>query len=152
MSTERVIVQRSVVDEFRHIFSRVTNMMFNPVQTLVSEAAANKNRKLVADAVSKGATTSSSLQSLYSAASMPTTIVDGVTREMDLYRVESFGPTTSILVVENDEEAVTVANDSEFGLSSAIFTGNFLRGLKLAKRLEAGFVLFLFFHSKLVLY
>ena len=144
MSTERVIVQRSVVEQFRHVFSTVTGQMFSSFQVLVTPTAAHKNRMLVADAKSKGASIlfespSSRPAADSAAATMPTTIVDGVTRAMDLYTVESFGPITCMIVVESEEEAIAAANDSEYGLSSAVFTNNLLRALRVARKLEVGY-------------
>ena len=73
-------------------------------------------------------------------AEMPITIVDGVTSDMNLYDTESFGPTTALIEVDTEEEAITTANDSQFGLSSAVFTKDLFRGLRIAKKLETGLV------------
>ena len=57
---------------------------------------------------------------------------------MDIYRTESFGPTVSILTVESEEEAVEIANDTEYGLSSAVFREDLAAGLRVARQIETG--------------
>lgn len=70
----------------------------------------------------------------------PTVLAD-VTHEMRIMREETFGPVLPILAFDTEEEAVRLANDSEFGLGSSIFTGDRARGEALARRLAAGTVL-----------
>ncbi|MFK9311999.1 aldehyde dehydrogenase family protein, partial [Escherichia coli] len=53
---------------------------------------------------------------------MSPTLLDGVTREMRLWREESFGPVKAIIRVHSEEEALAVANDSEYGLSAAVYS------------------------------
>jgi benzaldehyde dehydrogenase (NAD) len=65
-------------------------------------------------------------------------VVDHVTPAMALFREESFGPQVSITRVESVDEAVRLANDSEYGLSAAVFTSDLARGLAIARRLESG--------------
>jgi len=59
---------------------------------------------------------------------------------MDLYRTESFGPTVSFIVVDTEEEALRIANDTEYGLSAAVFTEDLRTGLRFAKEIESGAV------------
>jgi acyl-CoA reductase-like NAD-dependent aldehyde dehydrogenase len=66
------------------------------------------------------------------------TVVDHVTPMMRLYYEESFGPVVAIIRVEGEEEAIRVANDSEYGLSSAVFGRNVRRAFAVAQRLETG--------------
>ena len=67
-------------------------------------------------------------------------VVKGVTEAMELYNTESFGPTVSIIEIETEEDAVRMANDTPYGLTSAVFTEDLRRGLRLAKRIESGAV------------
>ncbi|HVW70542.1 MAG TPA: aldehyde dehydrogenase family protein [Steroidobacteraceae bacterium] len=69
----------------------------------------------------------------------PTVLAD-VTRQMRVYAEESFGPVTSIIRVEDSEEALAVANDTAYGLSSGVITNDLQKALDLALRLEAGMV------------
>ena len=69
---------------------------------------------------------------------MQATVVDGVTRDMRLYSEESFGPVVAVMRVSGDEEAIRIANDSEYGLSSAVFSRDSARAMKVARRLQTG--------------
>jgi acyl-CoA reductase-like NAD-dependent aldehyde dehydrogenase len=70
----------------------------------------------------------------------PTVIAD-VTHEMRLMREETFGPVLPVMPCDSDEEAVRLANDSEFGLAASIWTRNRARGEAVAARLQAGTVM-----------
>ncbi|CAL5867604.1 uncharacterized protein PFLUO_LOCUS1823 [Penicillium psychrofluorescens] len=145
MSTERIVVQRSIADQFRQKLAETSEKMFGKdaaAPVLVNSAAVSKNKKLVADAVSRGAkllfgdaNASESVDT-----SMRPIVVDGVTKEMDMYATESFGPTVSLIVVDTEEEAITLANDTEYGLTGAVFTGDLFRGLRVAKQIDSGAV------------
>lgn len=69
-------------------------------------------------------------------------IITDLTKEMDLYYAESFGPHVSLLTFDTEEEALEIANDTEYGLSSAVFTENLATGLRIAKGIEVGYVFF----------
>jgi acyl-CoA reductase-like NAD-dependent aldehyde dehydrogenase len=66
------------------------------------------------------------------------TVLEGVTPEMRIYGEESFGPVVSIVPVDGIDEAVRVANDTEYGLAGAVFSRDVERGLAVARRLETG--------------
>lgn len=143
MSTERIVVQRNIADQFKQKLAETTEKLFGkdaPALVLVNSAAVTKNKKLVSDAVSRGANVlfgdADATES--SNTSMRPIIVDGVQKEMDMYATESFGPTVSLMVVDTEEEAITLANDTEYGLTSAVFTNNLFRGLRVAKQIESG--------------
>ena len=68
------------------------------------------------------------------------TLVTGVDHTMDLMREETFGPVLPVMRVADADEAVRLANDSPYGLSAAVWTGDRRRGAALARRLEAGAV------------
>jgi succinate-semialdehyde dehydrogenase/glutarate-semialdehyde dehydrogenase len=69
----------------------------------------------------------------------PTVLVD-VTRDMPVFREETFGPVAAVIRAKDEAEALEVANDSEFGLGAAVWTGDPERGRRLAARIEAGAV------------
>ncbi len=68
------------------------------------------------------------------------TIVSNVGHDMEMVREEVFGPAAPVIVVENEEQAVMEANNSEFGLGASIWTNNIERGVKLARQIESGLV------------
>lgn len=68
------------------------------------------------------------------------TVLAGVTAEMPAFREEIFGPVAPVIVVRDEDEAVAVANDSEYGLVAAVQTGSVGRGLEIARRLRTGIV------------
>lgn len=61
-----------------------------------------------------------------------------VTPHMQIAQDEMFGPVVSIIKVTGEEEAVPAANDTEYGLSSAVFSGNVERGVRVARQVQAG--------------
>lgn len=107
---------------------------------LITQPAAEKTKRLLKDAKDKGATL---LNGDYEAQeSTPTRlrpiVVKGIKEDMDLYKTESFGPTVALYEVDSEEEALRIANDTEYGLSSAVFTEDLRRGLRFAKGIETG--------------
>jgi len=143
MSTERIIVDEKVADAFvEKLAARASALPAGDPRgdvalgALVSEAAAEKMDALIADATGKGAklVAGGSREGTIVAA----TLLDGVSEGMRIYAEESFGPVKSIIRVKGDEEALKVANDTEYGLSSAIFSADVSRAMALANRLETG--------------
>src|SRR6266853_597516 len=68
------------------------------------------------------------------------TVIGGVTREMPVFKEETFGPVAALIRVKNEEEALEAANDSDFGLGSCVWTADTARGERFAERVEAGLV------------
>ncbi|KAH8805278.1 Aldehyde/histidinol dehydrogenase [Xylogone sp. PMI_703] len=143
MSTERVVVHKDVAEAFIQEFKKATNRIYgpsSPTPVLVSSAGVSKNKRLISDAMNKGATVI--LGSPEAKESLDThlrpTILCGVKNDMDLYYEESFGPTVSVFVVNSEEEALELANDTEYGLVGAVFTENLATGLRIAEKYEAG--------------
>jgi succinate-semialdehyde dehydrogenase/glutarate-semialdehyde dehydrogenase len=68
------------------------------------------------------------------------TILTDVTPEMPTYDLELFGPVATIYVVDTEDEAVKLANDSSYGLGGTVFTSNIDRGVKVARQIETGMV------------
>lgn len=68
------------------------------------------------------------------------TVLTGVTPEMRIYHEESFGPVVSVIKVADSEEALKIANDTQYGLSAALITNDMQKALDLSMRLESGMV------------
>ncbi|HYY65568.1 MAG TPA: NAD-dependent succinate-semialdehyde dehydrogenase [Nitrososphaeraceae archaeon] len=68
------------------------------------------------------------------------TIISNVNHEMEVVKQEVFGPAAPIIIVDNEDEAVRQANDSEFGLGASIWTNNIERGIRLARQIKSGIV------------
>jgi acyl-CoA reductase-like NAD-dependent aldehyde dehydrogenase len=143
MSTERIIVDEKIADAFVAKFAARAKKLpsGNPREhvvlgSLVSVEAAEKVEALVSDAKAKGASVVAGGGRKGSI--MEATVVDKVTPAMRIYSEESFGPAKSIIRVKDDDEAVKVANDTEYGLSAAVFSTNINRALSVANRIESG--------------
>lgn len=146
MSTERVVIVESVADAFvQKLLQRASNLHAGdprisscPIGPVINQAAVDRIKSLVDDAVAKGAkayATESPKGTL-----LPATILDGVTREMRIYTEESFGPVLQICRVKDTEEAIAVANEPDYGLSSAVFGRDVNKVLDVALRLQFGAV------------
>ena len=143
MSTERILVHSSIASPFRDALKAAMEKLYgskSPAPILVTAPPVQKNKKLVEQALSKGAKIlAGDLNAKESSETrMRPILIDGVTKDMDIYQTESFGPTVSLIVVDSEEEAIEIANDTEYGLSSAVFTEDLTAGLRVAKQIETG--------------
>ncbi|KWS84143.1 MULTISPECIES: aldehyde dehydrogenase [Pseudomonas syringae group] len=144
MSTERLIIDRKVADAFvAKLSAKIETLRAgNPddsesvLGSLVDVGAGTRIKALIDDAVDLGATLVIGGQ-LQGSILQPT-LLDGVTDTMRLYREESFGPVAVVIRGDGDEALLRLANDSEFGLSAAIFSRDTSRALALAQRVESG--------------
>jgi vanillin dehydrogenase len=144
MSTERIVVDSKIAEEFVKRLSAkaaglpVRDPSLGPtvLGSVVDEHSASRINGLVKDALEKGASLASGGKA--EGTLMQATILDHVTPKMRIYAEESFGPVVTIVRVKGDEEAIQTANDTEFGLSAAIFSQNMARAWTLARRVESG--------------
>ncbi|AKH42969.1 acyl-CoA reductase-like NAD-dependent aldehyde dehydrogenase [Altererythrobacter atlanticus] len=145
MSTERIIVVDAVADEFAARFKAKVGSMpvgdpregTTPLGAVVDEKTVAHCMSLVEDALAKGAeqlTGGETTQNVL----MPAHVIDKVTPEMKLFRDESFGPVVGIARARDEDHAVELANDTEYGLSAAVFTRDTARGLKVARQIQSG--------------
>jgi acyl-CoA reductase-like NAD-dependent aldehyde dehydrogenase len=145
MSTERVIVDEKVADQFgAKLAKRVAGLPVGDPRkgdfvlgSVVGRPTVERVQQLVRDAVGKGAKVLCGGESA-DGTIMKGIVVDKVTPDMSLFREESFGPQVSITRVKSAEEAVRVANDTEYGLSAALFSRDIAKAIELAKRIESG--------------
>lgn len=143
MSTERFIVDEKIADEFvEKLAARAGGLPAGDPRghvvlgSLVSPDAAAKMEALVADAVEKGGKVAAGGKRQGSV--VEATVIDEVHPGMRVYAEESFGPVKPVIRVSGDEEAIRIANDTEYGLSSAVFSRDIQRALKVAEQLETG--------------
>jgi acyl-CoA reductase-like NAD-dependent aldehyde dehydrogenase len=144
MSTERVLVEEPVADEFAaKLAKRVAALPIGDPRTgevvlgsVVGIGTVERVQRLVKAAVAQGAKvlTGGAAQGTI----MQGIVVDHVKPEMALFRDESFGPQVSITRVRSAEEAVRLANDTEYGLAASIFSRDIAKAIEMAKRIESG--------------
>lgn len=144
MSTERIIVVEAVAEEFLRRFTAKVRAMPSgdpregktPLGAVVDRKTVDHVNRLVDDATSKGAKVL--VGGKAASVVMPATVVDGVTASMSLYRDESFGPVVAVIRARDEADAIRLANDSEYGLSAAVFTRDTARGLRVARQIRSG--------------
>jgi succinate-semialdehyde dehydrogenase / glutarate-semialdehyde dehydrogenase len=146
-SANRFYVQAPVVEEFsRRLAERMGALRVGPgtdpdteVGPLVNAAAVEKVDGLVRSAVDEGA------HALVGGRPgegcfYPPTVLAGVPPTAAILREEIFGPVAPVVSFDTEEQAIALANDSEFGLVSYVYTGDLARGLRVSEALEAGMV------------
>jgi len=144
MSTERLVVDESVADAFADKFaSKVSSMKTGdpregktPLGAVVDQKTVDKVNMLIEDALSKGAVLLAGGTS--DGVLMQATVLDNVTSEMKIYREESFGPVVAMIRAKDQADAIRIANDSEYGLSAAVFTKDSAKGFKIAEQIKSG--------------
>ncbi|MGE6740306.1 aldehyde dehydrogenase family protein [Allorhizobium pseudoryzae] len=144
MSTERIIVEDSVADALLdRMIGRAEKLKAGdpafapqPLGALISENAGRRLAGLIDDATRKGARVC--LGGKVRGTLMDATIIDGITRDMRLYSEEIFGPVAVVIRVADADEAVTIANDCDYGLSGAVFSQDLARAFDVAMRIETG--------------
>jgi len=105
---------------------------------VVDQASAQHVRDLISDAVNAGAICVTGAPSGREGVILAPAVLDKVTRQMRIYSEESFGPVVGVIRVEDEAQAIRVANDSEYGLSAAVFTRDIARGLRVARQIQSG--------------
>jgi acyl-CoA reductase-like NAD-dependent aldehyde dehydrogenase len=144
MSTEKIVVHESIADAFvRRLVERARALPAGDpgagnvvLGSMVSAEAAQRVQRLIDDAVAKGAQLALAGEARGSIRAAA--VLDRVPRTADIYSEESFGPVVCVVRVRDDEEAIRVANDTEYGLTSAVHSRDVGRALKIAQRLQAG--------------
>ena len=141
MATEKILVHKSIAPAFAEALKGTVNHIFGPQSPpviLVMPSGVEKHHTLIADACNRGAKLL--LGDADRKDELRPVILEGVTRDSELYQQESFGPSVSLLTFEDEAEAIRVANDTQYGLSAAVFTEDLRAGLRVAKQIESGYV------------
>jgi acyl-CoA reductase-like NAD-dependent aldehyde dehydrogenase len=107
-----------------------------PLGAVVDRKTVDHVKSLIADAVGAGAVQVNGGDA--KGVLMPAHVVDRVTPDMKLFRDESFGPVVGITRARDEEHAIALANDTEYGLSASVFTRDTARGLNVARRIQSG--------------
>lgn len=146
-AANRFIVHKDVAEEFaRKVTERVNAMKIGrgteegvAIGPLIDEDAVAKAGELVDDAVERGATLLAGGKALEGTGTFyePTVLTDVVPGSAIL-REEIFGPVLAIATFDTEDDAVRLANDTEYGLVSYVFTENLQRGQRMIDRLETG--------------
>jgi acyl-CoA reductase-like NAD-dependent aldehyde dehydrogenase len=152
LGAERIFVFEGIYDEF---IDRVTDITMRlrqgaplsgklaDVGAMTMPAQVDIVDELVQDAVAKGAKVRCGGDRAKPAKGRSRqfyqpTVLSGVTPEMRIFDEECFGPVMSVVKVKNEEEAVRLANQSEYGLSSTVYTKDHVRGRRIGEQLRAG--------------
>lgn len=141
MSTERIIVVREVADEFSAALKQaVESQHGDGAGSAVSMGVAKRAHSLVGEAVKNGATfiAGSNQWSGNTDASLEPTIITGVTSKDAIYSEETFGPSATLYVVESEDEAIQLANDTAYGLNAAVHSKDMYAALRVARQLDCG--------------
>jgi succinate-semialdehyde dehydrogenase/glutarate-semialdehyde dehydrogenase len=150
MSTERLLVHRDVHDAFlAELLRRLRAVRLGSgldyradMGSLTSQAQLDAVQRHVADAVERGATVLAGGRARPDVGPLfhePTVLAD-VPRSAVCFAQETFGPVVSVHVVDSDDEAVALANDTDYGLNASVWTRDTARGHRLASRIAAGTV------------
>ena len=151
LSVERLFVEQAVAEEFTRLCVEKTQKLklgsgsdpSTEVGPLIRPQHVQRMSELIADAVERGA------KVLCGGRPRPDvgphffepTVLTGVNSSMQLFRDETFGPVLAIQVVRDANEAVRIANDTDFGLAASLWTADRARGQSLARQLRAGTVM-----------
>ncbi|HZC14828.1 MAG TPA: aldehyde dehydrogenase [Thermoleophilaceae bacterium] len=144
MATERIVADRSVAPTFAEkLGERAAALKVGDprdpeteIGPLVNRAALERVSGLVDDAVDCGAEVVTGAEA--DGPCYRPTVLNGVTPEMRIYHEESFGPVVGIMSADTPEEAVRIANDTEYGLAAAVFGGHVPTALEVARQIESG--------------
>ncbi|CAB1064323.1 Aldehyde dehydrogenase (EC [Olavius sp. associated proteobacterium Delta 1] len=146
-AVKRVFVEAPIHDRFAEILTEKTGKLVvddqmnenTDVGPLISESAAQKVETAIQQAVESGAKLW--IGGKRRQAFIEPTILTDISPEVELFRQETFGPVVPLAPFETEAEAISMANDSPYGLQAAVFTNDISRALDVAHKLEAGGVI-----------
>jgi len=145
MGTDRILCHTSIASKLMATMKQrleATAKSTDGPPNVVSSASKTRLAQLILDAINQGAQiiAGSDAQTNVPGAGFVPTILSNVNKTSQLQREEAFGPLVSIATFETEDEAIELANDTEYGLHAAVFTKDLRKGLAIAKRLEVGAV------------
>jgi succinate-semialdehyde dehydrogenase/glutarate-semialdehyde dehydrogenase len=148
VAANRFIVEQPAADAFtQKLVAQVAKLKsgrgLDPdtdVGPLVDDASVAKVKRLVDDAIAKGAKVLHGARVDGTSRLVPPIVLGGITSEMQLWREEIFGPVAAIRVARDEADAIALANDTEYGLVSYLYTRDGARQVRVAEALESGMV------------
>ncbi|KKB74125.1 MULTISPECIES: aldehyde dehydrogenase family protein [Bacillus] len=146
MSANRILVQKEVYPAFLKLFYQKVSALktgdpMDPdtiIGPVINERQAESLRKAVEKGIEEGAV--ALIKGEIKGNLVEPTILTDVKPGMAIAREELFGPVVCVMPFQTEEEAIRIANDTPFGLSGAVHTGNVERGVELAKQIETGMI------------
>lgn len=144
MSINRIFVDQSVYKEFvEKMVAKVSSLPYGDpkdpkviIGPIINEKHINSILELVESAKKEGATIS--LEGKREGNVITPFVISDVTNDMTIAKNEIFGPVVTIIPFEKEEEAIELANETEFGLSSAIFSSSIEKGFEFAHKIDSG--------------
>ena len=149
IASKRFFVVRNVADEFVERFAKEASRLRigdpespdTDIGPLASRDGLDTISSIVDDAVSKGASVvMGGSPAEGTGYYYRPTILTGITPDMRIAREETFGPVAPVTVVDNESEAVRMANDIEFGLGASVWSTNLSKAERISRRIESGIV------------
>ncbi len=146
MCANRVLVQRSVYDEFVTKFTAKVSTLKtgDPIDpdTIIGPVINDRQAKNLAALIEKGIEEGANpvLRGSNSGRLFEPTVLADVTTDMTVAQEELFGPVVCVIPFDTEEEAITIANETRFGLSGAVHTSNLERGVEFAKKVHTGMI------------
>jgi benzaldehyde dehydrogenase (NAD) len=144
MASGRILVQESIAEEFTHrLATKAAHLpVGNPATDqvalgpLISERQRDRAHAIIQDSIAAGAKleTGGTYERLF----YKPTVLSNVKPGMRAYHEEVFGPCASIITFKTDDEAIAIANDTEYGLSAGIISADVGRAMKLGERIDSG--------------
>ena len=146
MSLNRIVVERPAYDAFIKAFvDRASKIKYGDpknddvvVGPLINNKQIERIQRLIDQSIEKGA--EYALQGEVKGNVLAPTILTNVTNDMPIAQEEIFGPAVGVIVVDSEEEAIRVANDSDYGLSGAVHAGTTEHGVEVAKQIITGMI------------
>lgn len=146
MSTNRIIVHENLIKEFTQKFVEKAKKLVTGdpldkstiIGPLIDRKAVDKVLKVVADSVAMGANVETG--NVAEGNVLQPTILSGITTDMPIFNKEIFGPAVGIISFKTDEEAIMLANDTEYGLSGAVHGSDIYRAMEVARRINTGMI------------
>jgi len=144
MASGRILVQESVAEEFtRRLAAKAANLpVGNPMTEqvalgpLISERQRDRAHAIIQDSIQAGAKLEAG--GTYDRLFYKPTVLSNVKPGMRAYHEEVFGPCASIITFKTDEEAIAIANDTEYGLSAGIITADVGRAMRIGEQIDSG--------------